>query len=173
MTELRSIVDSRPANRHYRYAAVALSVVVAGIHLFHRDRGLPRLVELLSTNNAALLVTDPRPLLFVLSAAAILGGVTLVLWGVPRKPVYLGGMVLMATYISGYFAWHMTGHGGFLPGRLPHFHGLSPVGAVVRHLEIYPVARVSKVAELLVLGLLALLYRRETDSNPGAAVRNQ
>jgi hypothetical protein len=137
-------------------------VVVAGIHLFHSRRGFPRLVELVATDNAALLLTDPRPLLFVLSGGAILVGMLLLLWEFPRKPVYVAGMVLMVTYLVGYFAWHLTGHGGFLPGRLPHYHGLSPVAAVVDHLAQYPIARVSKVAEALLLSLLAVLYRRDS-----------
>ena len=173
MTELRSLGAFRPADRHLRYVGATLAVVVAGVHLFHGQRGLPRLVELLATDNAALLVTDPRPLLFVLSSVAILGGVFALSWGVPRKPVYLGGIVLMVTYIVGYFAWHMTDHGGFLPRRLPHYHGLGPVEAVVRHLELYPIARVSKVAETLLLVLLAVLHRREADRDPEQSVRNQ
>lgn len=173
MTELRSLGAFRPTDRHLRYVGATLAVVVAGVHLFHGQRGVPRLVELLATGNAALLVTDPRPLFFVLSGVAILVGVFALLWEVPRKPVYLGGMVLMGTYIAGYFAWHMTGHGGFLPGRLPHYHGLGPVEAVVRHLELYPIARVSKVAETLLLVLLAVLYLRENDADPDESVRNQ
>lgn len=161
MSELRTRIGYRPADRHLRYAGAALAFVVAGIHLFHADRGFPRLVALVATDNVGLLVTDPRPLLFVLSGVAILAGVFLVLWEFPRRPVYLAGMVLVSTYLLGYFAWHLTGHGGFLPGRAPHYHGLSPVEAVVDHLRRYPVVLLSKVAESLLLVVLAVLYRRD------------
>lgn len=161
MTAFRKLTRYRPTDEHLRYVAAALAVLVAAIHLFHAERGFPRLVELVTTDNVDLLATDPRPLLFVLAGVAILAGVFLVLWEFPRKPVYLAGMVLMTTFLAGYFVWHLTGHGGFLPGRYPHFHGRSPVGAVVDHLARYPVARISKLAEAILLVLLAVLYRRE------------
>lgn len=117
---------------------------------------------LVSTDNSSLLVGDPRPVLFVLSGLALLVGVKLVLWGLPRKPIYALGMGLMLAYVVGYFAWHLTGHGGFLPGRTAHHHGGGPLAAVVSHLRAYPIASASKFVELGLLAVLAVLYRRES-----------
>lgn len=49
---------------------------------------------------------------------------------------------------------------GVLPGREPLYHGLSPIEAVIAHLQDYPIARWSKLAEFLLLAVLVLLYRR-------------
>lgn len=149
-----------PTTRHYQYLGGVLAFVVAAVHLTHPDRGLPRLLLLVRTDNLVLLSSDPRPLLFVLSGLAIVGVLALVPFGLPPKPIYVLGMALVATYLVGYFGWHLTGHGGFLPGRFPHYHGLSPIEAVLTHLQDNPIARVSKFAEALLLVILAILYRR-------------
>lgn len=67
----------------------------------------------------------------------------------------------MATYFEGYFAWHLTGHGGFLPGRDPLYHGLHPVEAMFAHLQEYKWPRVTKLSEAILIGLLTVLYYRE------------
>lgn len=144
------------------YVGAALAYVVAGIHLFHPKRGFPRLVTLATTGDPSLLVYDPRPLAFVVSALAILLGIKLVLMNIAQKPIYALGMVLMATYFVGYFAWHLSGHGGFLPGREPLYHGLHPVEAVISHLANYPLAAISKLAEAALFVVLVSLYRRES-----------
>ncbi|MFC6989404.1 hypothetical protein ACFQJD_13100 [Haloplanus sp. GCM10025708] len=162
MVDRRSpLSEYRPADRHLRYVGAGLVYLVASIHLFHPERGFPRLVLLVATDNVALLLGDPRPLLFVISGVALVGGTLLVARGFPRRPLYAGGIALMCTYILGYFAWHLSGHGGFLPGREPLYHGLTPLQAVVDHLRTYPVARLSKLAETLLLVVLVVLYRRE------------
>ena len=162
MAELRErFSEYQPTDRQLRLVGAALAYIVAGIHLFHPRRGFPRLVTLAATDNLDLLVGDPRPLLFVLSGFAIIIGVLLVLWDFPEKPIYVLGSLLLLTYIVGYFAWHLSGHGGFLPGREPIYHGLSPIEAVIAHLQDYPIARWSKLAEFLLLVVLVLLYRRE------------
>ncbi|WP_256392010.1 hypothetical protein [Natronoarchaeum rubrum] len=144
----------------------ALAYLVAGIHLFHPQYGFSRFVGLLATGNLSLLSYDPRPLAFVLSAFAILLGIKLVLLDFGRKPVYALGMVLVGTYFVGYFAWHLTGHGGFLPGRAPLYHGMHPAEAVVSHLANYPLAAAAKFAEAALVGVLAVLYRREARTPP-------
>ncbi len=165
MVESRALrSELSPTDRRLRYVGAVLAFVVAAIHLYHPQRGFPRLVTLAMTDNLWLLAGDPRPLLFVLSGLGIVVGVLLVLWEFPRKPVYVAGMALVTTYIVGYFAWHLTGHGGFLPMREPLYHGLSPTEAVISHLRDYPIARVSKVAEVLFLVVLVVLYRREVSS---------
>ena len=143
------------------YVGAVLAFFVASIHLFHPDRGFLRLVTLVTTGNASLLVTDPRPVAFVLSGLAILLGINLVVANIARKRVFALGMVLVATYFVGYFAWHLSGHGGFLPGREPLYHGLTPVKAVISHLVNDPLAALSKLAEVALFIVLIVLYRRE------------
>lgn len=149
-------------NENIGYLGALLAYLVATIHLAHPERGFPRLVALVTTGNASLLIYDPRPVAFVLSALAILVGIILVIQDIGRKRVYALGMVLMATYFVGYFAWHLTGHGGFLPGREPLYHGLHPVEAVISHLVNYPLAALSKLAEAALFIILTVLYRNES-----------
>lgn len=156
------LTTDRVSETYLRYIGAALTYLVAGIHLFHPQRGFPRLVTVLGTGDLSLLLYDPRPVLFVLSGFALITGVKLVILGLPRRPIYALGISLMLTYLVGYFAWHLTGHGGFLPGREPLYHGLHPVEAVIAHLAEYPLARVAKLAELALLLVLVALYRRET-----------
>jgi hypothetical protein len=144
------------------YLGFVLALLVAVIHLFHPQHGLFRLVLLVGSGNASVLVTDPRPLAFVLSATAILLGMQLVVADVAPRRVYALGMVLMATYFVGYFAWHLSGHGGFLPGRKPLYHGLHPLEAVISHLVDSPVAAVAKLAEATLFIVLSAFYRRES-----------
>lgn len=148
------------SNQRLRYATGIAGLLVAGLHLFHPQHGLGRLVALLSAD-PSLLVTHPRPVAFVLSAVTIVVGIYLVLFDVLRRPIYLLGMGLMVVLIGGYFAWHLTGHGGFLPGREPHLHGVLPHEAVVNHLRGDPWAQAAIALESLVLVLLAVLSRRE------------
>lgn len=151
---------SRIETHHLRYAAAGLGFVVAAIHLFHPDRGLPRLAQIAVVGWEHLWY-DPRPLLFVLSGAAIIVAINVVLLGFPRKPVYVGGMILMATYVAGYFGWHFSGHGGFLPARTPNYHGLGPIESAVVHLTGSGWAFAAVASEIALFLVLALLYRRE------------
>lgn len=144
------------------YIGAALAYLVAAIHIFHPKRGFLRLVTLVTTGNTSLLVVDPRPLAFVLSGLAILLGIKLVIMNIARKRVYALGMVLVATYFVGYFVWHLSGHGGFLPVREPVYHGLHPVEAVVSHLVNYPLAALSKLTEAALFTTLVILYQRES-----------
>lgn len=160
--------DATPRARATRvtrlpHAAAALAYLVAGLHLFHPTHGFGRFVLLLSTD-PGLLVSTPRPAAFVLSGVAILVAVPAVALGVPNRPVYALGGLLMATYLVGYVAWHFSGHGGFLPGRQPLYHGLSPLENVVTHLSGDPWAVGAVVSELALLAALGVLYRRDARS---------
>jgi hypothetical protein len=157
----RSHLVRRPTDRHLRYAAAALAYLVAALHLFHPTLGFGRLVVILSAD-PGLLVADPRPLAFVLSGLALVVGVPAAAGedGLPRKPVYAAGLGLVATYLVGYFAWHLSGHGGFLPGREPLYHGLAPHEAVIAHMSGEPWAAASVAFELLLGAALVALYRR-------------
>lgn len=144
------------------YVGFTLALFVAVVHLFHPTHGFPKLLVLLGTGDVSLLLADPRPALFVLSAFGILLGVQFAVADVARNYVYVLGMVLAATYFVGYFAWHLTGHGGFLPGREPLYHGLTPVQAVVTHLASSPLAALAKLSEVALFAVLNVLYRQET-----------
>lgn len=153
-------VGDRPTTQQLRYVAGGLALVVAGLHLFHPQYGLGRFGRLLTTD-PALLITHPRPLAFVLSAVAIVIGIYLALFGVLERPIYALGILLMTTYVVGYFAWHLSGHGGFLPGRPPHYHGLEPHEAVLSHLRSDGRAVAAIVSETLLAAVLAVLYWKE------------
>lgn len=149
----------RATDQQLRYAGTGLAYLVAALHLFHPKLGFPRLVLLISAN-PGLLLSDPRPVAFVLSGVAIIVGVLVVSLGFPIRVLYVLGAALMLTYIGGYFAWHLSGHGGFLPGREPLYHGLTPLQAVPAHLGGDLWAAVAIVAEVMLVGVLAVLYSR-------------
>lgn len=143
------------------YVAAALALLVAGLHLFHPRLGLARLIEILAAD-PGLLVSHPRPLAFVLVAVAIVAGLYLAIFEVAEGTLMLLGIALMGTLAGGYICWHLTGHGGFLPGRQPHYHGQGPVEMVISHLTNDPWAAVSIISELILALVLAVLYRRAT-----------
>jgi len=143
-----------------RYAAGALAVAVAAIHLYW---AFPRLL----TQIQAGMVPDPRPLLFIGSGVAILFGIAQILDGRNPKPIYLAGLGLMIVYLGGYVAWHAySGHGSFFwPwAPAPITHDQSTVSLVAEHLLASPLDMVSKLLELLLAGLLVVLYRGEPQS---------
>jgi len=142
-----------------RYAAGALAIAVAAIHILW---GFPRLVLQLQIGA----VPDPRPAVFVLSGALIFLGIAQVLDGRDPQPIYLAGIGLMLAYILGYVAWHtVLGHGGFWPwGPEPITHDMPAHLVVVDHLLEDRLALVSKLLELALAGLLAVLYRQDAVS---------
>ena len=151
------------SNAGLRYAAGALAVAVAAIHIFW---GFPRLV----TQFQAGAVPDPRPAVFVLSGALIFFGIAQILDGRDPKPIYLAGIGLMTAYLLGYVAWHTVGgHGAFWPwGPEPITHEESAAVVVIQHLLADRLALVSKVLEGAVAGLLAVLYRQDAQSTDEA-----
>lgn len=153
--------DERVSDDQLLYAGMGLTYLVAAIHLFHPSSGFPRLVELAVLGRPGLLIGDPRPLAFVVSAVLLIVGANLVLANRWRRPLYLAGIVVVTAYFVGYFLWHFTGHGGFLPGTEPLYHGLSPLENVVSHLTTDVLAAASKVLEVALLAVLVALYRRE------------
>jgi len=143
-----------------RYAAGGLAVTVAAVHIFW---GFPRLVTQIQIGA----VPDPRPAAFVISGALIFLGIAQILDGRDPKPIYLAGIGLMFAYILGYVAWHtVLGHGGFWPwGPEPITHDMPAHMVVVDHLLSDPLALFSKLTELLLAGLLAVLYSRDAESS--------
>jgi hypothetical protein len=153
--------DRRVSDDRLLYAGMGLTYLVAAIHLFHPSNGFPRLVQLALVGRPSLVVADPRPILFVASAVLLIVGANLVLADRWRRPLLALGFVVVASYFLGYFLWHFTGHGGFLPNRQPIFHGVSPLENVLSHLTTDWLAALSKLLEVALLAVLALLYRRE------------
>ena len=145
--------------RRLRYLGATLAILVAFLHLLDPNHGLLELFALLY-ESPRVLVFDPRPVAFVLSATALLIGVSLSRNAPDRQPYYVAGIGLALTYVVGYLAWHLTGHGGFLPGREPLLHGVSPLMNVVRHLTGDPWAAASMASELGLIGVLVALLRR-------------
>ena len=146
--------------RRLRYLGATLAILVAFLHLLDPNHGLLELFALLY-ESPRVLVFDPRPVAFVLSATALLIGVSLSRNAPDRQPYYVAGIGLALTYVVGYLAWHLTGHGGFLPGREPLLHGVSPLMNVVRHLTGDPWAAASMASELALIAALVALLRRE------------
>ncbi|MGQ4556140.1 hypothetical protein [Halobellus sp. GM3] len=151
--------DGESPPRALLYGGALLTGIVAGLHLLHPEYGLLGLFEILNTAPEAL-VFDPRPLAFVLSGTVLSVGLSLSRNAPNRRPYYVAGVAVAAVYLLGYFAWHFTGHGGFLPGREPLFHGLSPVENVLTHLATDRWAAASKAAEIVLIGVLGALYRK-------------
>lgn len=152
--------DGRSGAR-LRYLGAGLAYAVAVVHLFHPKYGFLRFAKITATGDLSLFLLDPRPLAFVLSGVTIIAGIKLLLLGAPRRPIYALGMGLVGAFLVGFFLWHLSGHGGFLPGREPIYHGAAPLQAVASHLIEYPMARLAKVLEAALLLVLLALFRRE------------
>lgn len=144
-------------HRNLRLLGATLALVVAWMHVMHPRLGLPRLVTYLQAG----ILFDPRPLLFTVSGLAIVVGIILVARGQYVKYVYLAGMALMVVYVLGFFAWHtVLQHGGLIWPHLPaHGHDPDVVRFVQIHLIEEPDQFLAKLLELLLLGVLVLLYR--------------
>lgn len=141
---------------HIKKVIAILAIVVAGIHVLHPSLGGPAL--LVYINHGTLV--DPRPLAFVLIGFLLVFGVMLGYQGFEGKWLYLGGIVLTSAIIVGYPAWHtILEHGAFWPHLEPHYHPGNPVRTVIQHLIDDPIALLSKLVELFLLGLLVALFR--------------
>jgi hypothetical protein len=154
-------VGYRLTTRQLELLAVGLAVVVALVHMFHPDRGVARLTLLLSAD-PGLLLAQPRPITFVASSFFLLVGASALALGVSSRGLFAAGIALMGSYILGYFAWHFSGHGGFLPDREPLYHGLAPHEALISHLSGSALATTAVVAEVfLLLVCISLFWRVE------------
>ncbi len=136
-----------------------LALVVGIAHLFYPELGFFTFAARV-TVDPGLLVADPRPALFVVSGLGTVVGVLLARDAPDRRPYYLVGLAVFLGYVVGYFAWHLAGHGGFLPGREPLHHGLSPVENVLTHLGSDPFAAALLAVEAVVIVLLVVLLDR-------------
>lgn len=149
-------------NEYLRYVGAGLAYTIAIIHLFHPSLGLTAFLAYIAAGTPLI---DPRPAAFVLSGIAIMIGVNLIVLGVSRLPIYFLGITLMIIYITGYFAWHMFGHGAWWPlgpEHLPVSHTFTEILFGPHHLRNDRLALSSKLAELALLVILAVLYSRES-----------
>ena len=138
-----------------QFVGVQLALVSAGIHLWW---GVPRLLVYLPIGSFA----DPRPYLFVLSGIAIFAGAVVLYFGGPPRVLYALGTGVMLAYVFGYAAWHLTGHGGFLPGVTGYGHAENPLRVVWSHLADDPLAMAAMTVELGAAVCFTLLTYHET-----------
>ena len=148
--------------------AAHLALIVAVLHL---SVGMANWIRWLSVG--FLVPRDVRWPLFVLSAIAIVLVMPFAARDRFRRPIYAAGIVLMAVYVVGYFAWHALGHrplffvGG---GTFPDGHG-ALVPFVLDHLFAGTVEFVAIAAEVslaLVLAYLLVAESRQRDESEDA-----
>lgn len=137
--------------------AAHLAIVVAVIHL---SMGLLEWFQYAAIG--LLIPPDLRWLLFVVSGLAIVAGLVLAAQGRYRRPLYVGGIILMATYVVGYFGWHWGGHRRLLLfGEGTHHHG-PLVPFLVEHLFAGPIEFLAIASEVALAILLAYLLIRDS-----------
>ena len=123
------MVESRV--RILRFLALQVVGAVAMIHLVVGGETLVQVLArgLLGAYLTEFVFADPRPLLFVVSALATVGGILAVARGrLDYRRAYLLGIALLAGYVLGWIAWHtVLDHGFALGGGAPtpdgHSHG--------------------------------------------------
>lgn len=141
-------------------AGVQLALVAAGLHLFW---GVPRAFVYLRVGQ----LTDPRPFVFTLSAAAVVAAVVWLYRGGPERRLYAFLAAVMAVYLVGYAAWHLVGHPVLDPagGVLVTYHPDDALAVLAGHLAGDRFALAAAVVEtgaILVFGmLLAMPDRRD------------
>ena len=143
-----------------RLLGAQLAGVAAAVHLWW---GLPRLIVYLQAGSFA----DPRPYLFVPSAFLLLVAATAILLGVPARRLAALSIGIMLTYAVGYAWWHLTDHGGMIPGG----HTDTPVATVAGHLLDDPLAMIAMAAELLGSAALAVLFAADDPDESAQATR--
>lgn len=136
-----------PTERLVRLLAVQAAVVTAAVHLAW---ALPRLAVYLPLGQFA----DLRPYLFVPASLVLLGVATAELRGVHARRLYSLAVGVLLTFAAGYAWWHLTGHGGLVPGH----RAADPVATVLGHLLDDPLAFVAMLAELVGAAAFAALY---------------
>jgi hypothetical protein len=140
------------------YLATAhLAVLVAVIHV---TLGLYNWIRWASAG--FLVPRDLRWPLFVFTGVVLVVGILLAAQGRYRRPLYLGGIALMAGYVVGYFGWHASGHRPLLFFGEGHLHTGPLVPFLLDHLFAGPVEFIAIVSEVLLAVLLAYLLVAES-----------
>ncbi|NEU58283.1 hypothetical protein [Halorussus sp. MSC15.2] len=137
--------------------AAHLAVLVAVIHV---TLGLYNWIRWASAG--FLVPRDLRWPLFVFSGVALVVGLVLATRGRYRRPLYLGGIALMAVYVGGYFAWHATGHRPLLLFGEGAGHTGPLVPFLLDHLFAGPVKFLALTSEVALAVVLAYLFVRES-----------
>ena len=137
--------------------AAHLVVVVAVIHL---TLGLFNWIRWASAG--FLLPRDLRWPLFVVSGLALFVGLLLVAQGRYRRPLYAGGIALMAVYVLGYFGWHTSGHRPLLFFGEGAGHNGPLVPFLLDHLFAGPVKFLALVSEVALAVVLVYLLVKES-----------
>ncbi len=140
-----------------RFVAAQLAVVVAVLHL---SLGILNWIRWASAG--FLVPRDLRWPLFVLSGLAIVIGLLLASAGRYRRPLYAGGIVLMAGYILGYFGWHLSGHRPLLLFGAGSQHRGPLLPFLLDHLFAGPVEFLALASEFALLVLLVYLLSTES-----------
>lgn len=139
------------------FVAAQLAVVVAVIHL---SLGVLNWTRWLMAG--FLVPRDFRWPLFVVSGAAIIIGLFVAAAGRYRRPLYLGGIVLMVGYILGYFGWHLSGHRPLLLLGAGTQHRGPLLPFLLDHLFAGPVVFLALISEFALLVLLLYLLITES-----------
>ncbi len=162
----RSGIVTDDPRRELRFAAGVLAVAVALIHLLHPRLGAPRLVILLELGE----LYHPLPPIFTAIAVLIVFGMVLVYQGLLVRWVYLGGIGLMVSMIVAYGIWHTyLEHGAFwFGGGYGHAEG-NPIVLLLLHLRTDLLGAVSKLLELLLAAVLAMLFLLEPERSASDA----
>ena len=134
-----------------------LAVLVAVIHL---TMGLYNWIRW--ANAGFLIPRDLRWPLFVFSGVVMIVGLLLAAQGRYRRPLYLGGIALMAVYVLGYFGWHVGGHRPllFIGEGAGHTGPLVPF--LLDHLFAGPVKFLAIASEVALAVMLAYLLVAES-----------
>lgn len=180
--------------RALQFVAIQLVGAVAVVHFAVGSEQLASLVAngLLGEYLTGVVLERPRPLLFVASAVALLGGVLAAARGwIPRRTAYLLGIAAMATFLVGWVAWHtvldhgfaLSGgdggvdshtHGGLVDTLASHY--VAPLAATVGAATAEGgsartlLGVVSKTLELLALGVLLVLLRLDPAAAGGGSL---
>jgi hypothetical protein len=136
--------------------AAHLVILVAVIHL---ALGVSNWLTYLS--GGILFPPDLRWPLFVVSGVTLVAGLVAAVAGADRRPLYVGGIVLMVVYVVGYFAWHASGHRPlFFVGPGTHHHG-STLAYLAAHVVAGPVETLALASEPALAGMLGYFLYRE------------
>ncbi|RBI62082.1 hypothetical protein DMJ13_09310 [halophilic archaeon] len=137
--------------------AAHLAVVVAVIHL---TLGIFNWVRWASAG--FLVPRDLRWPLFVVSGLALVAGLLLAAQGRHRRPLYLGGILLMVGYVVGYFGWHLGGHRPLLVVGSGMDHRGPLVPFLLDHLFAGPVEFLAIASEVALAVVLSYLLVAES-----------
>lgn len=142
-----------------RVVAAVLAAVVAAIHVLHPSQGGVALLVFARVGYLG----DPRPLLFTLGGFALVFGIVAGAQGLPRRPLYLGGIAVTLSFLLGFLLWHTAlDHGGFWPYLEANEHpDRNALLVAVDHLRRDGLLLASKLAEIGLLAALVVLYRTD------------